>query len=156
MNTNEKLTTVLNDLITINNDRNEGYTNAAKEAKAIDVDLQATFAKMSDDSKKYAAELTNEVARLGGTPATGTSGAGKLHRTWMDIKSAFTGKDRQAILDSCEYGEDAAQVAYRDALATDAEMTAQTRTLITEQKAALKSSHDMIKKYRDANKAIHA
>ena len=156
MNTNDKLTGVLNDLITINNDRYEGYTNAAKEAKAIDVDLQATFAKMGDDSKKYAAQLTSEVSRLGGQPTTGTSGAGKIHRAWMDIKSAFTGKGRQAILDACETGEDAAQVAYRDALATDAEMTARTRTLITEQQAALKSSHDMIKKYRDANKAIHA
>ena len=61
MNTNEKLTEVLNDLIRINNDRTTGYLNASDEAKTIDVDLQATFNKMADESRKYAAQLTNEV-----------------------------------------------------------------------------------------------
>jgi uncharacterized protein (TIGR02284 family) len=156
MNTNEKLTEVLNDLITINNDRSEGYINAAKEVKSLDVDLQATFGKMADDSKEHAAQLTKEVQRLGGEATTGTSGTSKIHRAWMDIKATFTGKDRQAILDSCEFGEDAAQKAYRDALASDAEMSAETRNIITDQQASLKKSHDMIKKYRDVNKAVHA
>ena len=156
MDTNEKLTDVLNDLIKINNDRSEGYVNAAKEAKSLDVDLQAIFGKLADDSREYSAELTNEVTRLGGTPTSETSVAGKLHRTWMDIKASFSGKNRQAILDSCESGEDAAQKAYKDALASDAEMSAQTRNLITDQQSSLKKSHDMIKTYRDANKAVNA
>ncbi len=156
MNTNEKLTDVLNELIKINNDRSEGYMNAANEVKSLDVDLQATFATMADQSKKYAAELTNEVSRLGGEATSGTTGAGKIHRAWLDIKSTFSGKDRQAILDSCEFGEDAAQKAYKDALASDAEISAETRKLITDQQSALKTYHDTIKKYRDANRAVHA
>lgn len=156
MNTNEKLNDVLNDLIKINNDRSEGYINAAKEVKEFDVDLQATFGKMADDSKEYTAQLTIEIQRLGGEATTGTSGSGAIHRAWMEIKSAFSGKDRQAILDSCEFGEDAAQKAYREALASNAEISAETRNLITDQQASLKKSHDMVKKYRDANKAVHA
>ena len=70
----------------------------------------------------------------------------------MDVKATFTGKDRHAILASCEYGEDAAQKAYRDALASDADIDTATRQLITTQQAALKTSHDLIKKYRDDNK----
>ena len=156
MNTNEKLTEVLNDLIRINNDRTTGYEKAAGEARSIDVDLQATFNKMANESRKYAAELTNEVQRLGGEPATGTTNSGKIYRVWMDVKATFSGKDRQAILESCEFGEDAAQKAYREALASDAEMSAETRKLITDQQSSLKTSHDIIKKYRDAQKAVNA
>jgi uncharacterized protein (TIGR02284 family) len=156
MNINEKLTGVLNDLIRINNDRTKGYTNASKDTNAIDVDLQATFKKMADQSIKFASELTSEVNRLGGEPATGSTGGGKLHRAWMDVKATFSGNDRQAILDSCESGEDAAQKAYRDALASDAEMSAETRKLITDQQSSLKTSHDLIKKYRDVHEAVNS
>jgi uncharacterized protein (TIGR02284 family) len=156
MSTNEKLTDVLNDLIRINNDRTTGYEKASEEARSIDVDLQAVFSKMANESRKYAAELTNEVNSLGGEAATGTTNSGKIYRAWMDVKATFSGKDRQAILESCEFGEDAAQKAYRAALASDAEISADTRQLITDQQASLKSSHDIIKKFRDAQKAVNA
>ncbi len=155
MTTNNKLVGVLNDLIEINNDRVNGYERASDESKDRDVDLQAIFNKMADDSRGYAAELSQEVTRLGGTPDTGTTNSGKLYRVWMDVKTLFTGKDRQAILENCEFGEDAAQKAYREALASDAEISADTRKLITEQQAALKTAHDLIKKYRDAHKVMN-
>jgi len=156
MATNDKLVEVLNDLILINNDRITGYEKARNETKDIDVDLQAIFSKMADDSRKFKTELAEEVTRHGGEIATGNTGLGKIYQVWMDVKATFTGHDRQSALDSCEYGEDAAQKAYRDALASDAEMSAETRQLITSQKADLKSSHDTIKKLRDAHKAVNA
>jgi uncharacterized protein (TIGR02284 family) len=151
---NENLIEVLNDLIRINNDRTAGYQRASDEARDMDVDLQAMFNRMADESRQYATELTAEVGRLGGDPATGTTASGKIYRAWMDVKATFTGKDRKAILASCEYGEDAAQRAYEDALASDAELPANIRQVITNQKAALKSSHDMVKKYRDMHAAV--
>ncbi|MEO7960364.1 MAG: PA2169 family four-helix-bundle protein [Ginsengibacter sp.] len=157
MSTNDKLTEVLNDLIKINNDRTKGYENASDDIKDLDVDLHETFNKMADDSRKFVAELTNEISRLGGEAESGeTTTSGKLHRTWMDVKATFSGKDRQSMLESCEFGEDAALKAYDTALASDAEMSAETRTLITDQKASLKKEHDIIKKYRDAHKAVNA
>jgi uncharacterized protein (TIGR02284 family) len=151
---NENLIEVLNDLIRINNDRTAGYQRASDEARDIDVDLQAMFNRMADESRQYATELTAEVGRLGGEPATGTTASGKIYRAWMDVKATFTGKDRKAILASCEYGEDAAQRAYEDALASDAELPANIRQVITNQKSALRTSHDMVKKYRDMHAAI--
>jgi len=156
MSTNEKLVEVLNDLVEINNDRVTGYEKAADESKSVDVDLQAIFHKMADESRKYKSELVQEVNRLGGTPSTDTTGLGKIYRVWMDVKATFTGHDRKSILESCEFGEDAAQKAYKDAIASDAEMNAETRQLITSQQAALKTSHDIIKKYRDAHTAVGA
>ncbi len=108
---------------------------------------------MPAESKKYAAELTQKVSQLGGEAAKGTTNSGKIYRVWMDVKATFTGHDRQAILENCEFGEDAAQKAYKAALASDAEIDAETRQLITDQQASLKTGHDLIKKYRDAHKA---
>ncbi|MBC7509159.1 MAG: aldehyde dehydrogenase, partial [Ferruginibacter sp.] len=57
---------------------------------------------------------------------------------------------------SCEFGEDAAQKAYTTALASDAEISAEVRTLITDQQATLKIAHNLIKKYRDLHHAINS
>ena len=155
MATNDNLIGVLNDLIRINNDRIEGYQRAATEARDIDVDLRGIFNRMSDESRQYASELTQEVVKLGGEPATGTTTSGKIYRVWMDVKATFSGKDRQAVLENCEFGEDAAQKAYNSALESDAEMSADIRQLITNQKASLKTSHDVIKKYRDMHATVN-
>ncbi|MEP6674019.1 MAG: PA2169 family four-helix-bundle protein [Ferruginibacter sp.] len=150
--TNDKTIAVLNDLIEINNDRVTGYEKAAEEAKNIDVDLQGIFHKMADESRRCKAELAQEVINLGGEASTDSTNLGKIYRAWMDVKATFTGKDRHAILSSCEYGEDAAQKAYKEALGSDAEIDTDTRQLIVKQQETLKISHDLIKKYRDINK----
>ncbi len=155
MNTNNNVIEVLNDLIRINNDRIAGYEKAAEEASKIDIDLRTIFSRMSEESRQYAAELTQEVVKLGGEPATGTTNSGKIYRAWMDLKTTFTGNTRQAILENCEFGEDAAQKAYDSALKTDSELTADVRQLIANQKSSLKTSHDVIKKYRDMHAAMN-
>ncbi|MDB5245694.1 MAG: hypothetical protein JWQ40_88 [Segetibacter sp.] len=154
MEKQEELVGVLNDLIQINNDRVVGYERAAKESKDLDVDLIAIFNEMADQSRKYTAELTQEVSRLGGDPASDTTISGKVYRVWMDLKAAITGKDRESILGSCEYGEDVAQRAYEAALESDAYMSTEIRQLITTQKSNLKTSHDLIKKYRDLHEKV--
>lgn len=155
MATNDNLITVLNDLIRINNDRIVGYEKAADEARDIDVDLRAIFSRMSEESRQYAAELTQEVVKLGGDPATGTTNSGKIYRVWMDVKATFSGHNRQTVLENCEFGEDAAQKAYEAALKSDAEISADIRQLITNQKSSLKTSHDVIKKYRDLHASVN-
>lgn len=155
MATNDNVTEVLNDLIRINNDRIVGYEKAADEARDIDVDLRAIFNRMSEESRQYAAELTQEVVKLGGEPATGTTNSGKIYRAWMDLKTTFSGNTRQAVLENCEFGEDAAQKSYDSAIKTDAELPADLRQLILNQKASLKTSHDVIKKYRDLHAAVN-
>ena len=149
MERNSELIEVLNDLIQINNDRVRGYEKASNELSAADVDLKALFAQMSSESRKYATELSAEVGRLGGEPSTSTTASGKIYRAWMDVKAVFTGKDRHAVLENCEFGEDAAQKAYDEALKSDATMDTNIRQMITSQKSALRTSHDTIKKYRD-------
>jgi uncharacterized protein (TIGR02284 family) len=154
MATNDNLTEVLNDLIRINNDRIVGYEKASEEARDVDVDLRAIFKRMSEESRQYAAELTQEVVKLGGEPATGTTSSGKIYRVWMDMKATFSGSTRQAILENCEFGEDAAQKAYESALKSE-DLTSDVRQLVANQKSSLKTSHDVIKKYRDVHAAVN-
>lgn len=154
MERQDELTGVLNDLIQINNDRVVGYEKAAKEAKNLDVDLITVFQQMADQSRKYAAELTEQVGKLGGDAAHDTTLSGKVYRVWMDLKAAITGKDRESILGSCEYGEDVAQRAYQAALESDAFMNTEIRQMISTQKSSLKESHDLIKKYRDLHDKV--
>lgn len=156
MENQNELIGVLNDLIRINNDRIEGYQRASQESKDSDVDLKAIFHEMADQSMKYVNELTTQVTRLGGEPASDTTVSGKVYRVWMDLRAAFTGKDRTNILESCEFGEDTAQKAYQAALESDAFMNTDVRQLVAEQKSALKTAHDTIKRYRDMHKSVNS
>ncbi len=154
METNESLVEVLNDLIKINNDRINGYQKAVSEITAIDVDLQALFRKMANESREYVSELNNAVEKLGGEPVTDTTVSGKIYRTWMEIKATFASNERLSILEACEFGEDAAQKAYDEALGSDAEINAETRQMIMDQKSSLRTSHNIIKKYRDLHETL--
>jgi len=146
----EKETTieVLNTLITINNDRIEGYETASNETE--EQDLKTLFAMFGSTSEKCKRELVAEVLKLGGTPSVGTRTTGKFFRVWMDVKSAITGKDRKAILNSCEYGEDVAKDTYEKALENDAEdLSAEQQSMIKAQHKLLAADHDRIKSMRD-------
>ena len=146
---------VLNDLIRINNDRIEGYEKAVNKTNETDLDLRAVFNQMAQESRKYANELTAQVRRLGGDPASGTTASGKIYRVWMDIKSGISSSERKSVLEECEYGEDAAQKAYEKALAPDNDLPADVRSLIQDEKRNLKNSHDTIRNYRDRQRAAN-
>ena len=140
---------VLNDLIQINNDRIVGYEKAMQEVRPEDADLKALFVRMIGESHQYKMALATEVQALGKDAETGTTTSGKIYRAWMDFKAVFTGHDRKTILNNCEFGEDAAQRAYKMAL-DEEELSLNLRALINAQKIALKMSHDEIKRLRDA------
>ena len=144
-----KTTDVLNELITINNDRIEGYQTASDETE--EQDLKALFSQFIFTSQKCKSELVSEVSRLGGEIAEGTKTSGKFFRVWMDVKAALTGKDRKAILDSCEFGEDVAVDTYEKALKDDLEeLTSEHQSMLRAQLSVIKADHDKIKSMRDA------
>jgi uncharacterized protein (TIGR02284 family) len=148
MDENKKLIDTVNHVIRINKDRVEGYKLAARETE--DPQLKNLFAKFSADSMKFREELVAYVTRLGGKPAEDTTQQGKVYRAWMEIKKALTGRDRHAIIASCEYGEDAALEAYDDALKADVVMAADLRELLHQQRLHIREAHDQIKAMRDA------
>lgn len=154
MEANKDLVEVLNDLIRINHDRTEGYHKAVEELKPTDIDLKTMFTSMANTSVQYANALAAEVRNVGGEPAKDSTQSGKLYRVWMDIKSGITARDRKSVLSLCEFGEDAALKAYKLALESDAEIPADIRQLILDQKSTLQGSHDVVKRYRDMHETV--
>jgi uncharacterized protein (TIGR02284 family) len=145
---NEETIDVLNTLITINNDRIEGYETAAKETE--EQDLKAFFNELKQTSIYCNKELSAEMTRLGGTATEGTKTTGKFFRVWMDVKAALTGNDRKAILNSCEYGEEAAKETYEETLKNDSEyLSADQQTMIKAQHTLLVADHNKVKTLRD-------
>jgi uncharacterized protein (TIGR02284 family) len=145
----EKIVDILNDLILINRDRITGYEKAAMELKDTNSDLHTLFNSFASQSAKLAAALMEKVKAIGGEVAEGTTNSGKIYRAWMDVKMVVAGNDRLAILNSCEFGEDAAQKAYENALNKENKLTDDVVKLIVIQKAELKQSHHQVKMLRD-------
>ncbi|RWY51051.1 ferritin-like domain-containing protein [Mucilaginibacter gilvus] len=140
----------LNDLIKINNDRITGYQKAIEGTE--DVSLKTVFEGYADQSKGYVNQLNDYIHLLGGSPADGTTLAGKFYHTWIDVKSAFSKKDSHSILSDCEYGEDIAKSSYRKAL-DDKELIWEDEkvvSLLTNHLSGLKIAHDAIKALRDS------
>ncbi|GAA0879170.1 hypothetical protein GCM10009119_21380 [Algoriphagus jejuensis] len=149
MNTTTDTAEILNDLVQINNDRIEGYQKAIENLKAEDQDLKTLFMSLITESQKCKTELSNELTTLNAPTTESSTTSGKIYRAWMDVKAAFTGHDRKSVLENCEFGEDAAQKAYKDA-ANDPELSAYLRDLVMDQKRTLRQSHDKIKQLRDS------
>ena len=142
----------LRDLIRINNDRVTGYSKAATQTD--EQELQSLFSQLAQQSRQFANELRNLIHDDEKDVTDETTAAGKIYRTWMDVKATFGGDDRKGVLASCEFGEDAAQRAYRDALDDD-DLSPDVRATIESQKDVLRQAHDQIKMMRDAAAAHH-
>lgn len=144
----ERAIEVLNTLVTINNDRIEGYEKASKQTDELD--LKTLFAQFIATSHKLKQELVNEVNLLGGKVAEGTLVSGKFFRVWMDVKAAITGRDRKAILNSCEFGEEAATDTYDKVMENESEhLTAEQYFMISDQKTVLTADQVQVRLLRD-------
>lgn len=141
---NEKTIDVLNSLITINNDRIEGYKTATEETEEFE--LKSLFAGFILTSEKCKRELVKEVTILGGEIAEGTKISGKFFRVWMDVKAALMGKNRKVILNSCEFGEDEAKQTYENALQDNLEdLSSEHQAMIRNQEQVMQADRNHIK-----------
>lgn len=143
---NDKSLDVLNSLVVINNDRIQGYETAIDETN--EQDLKVLFGQFIQTSMDCKSELVSSITKLGGIPEEGTRIDGKIYRIWMDLKALVTAKDRKAILNSCEYGEDVAVNSYKKAL-EDSNLAAEDFALVTAQYAKIKADHDTVRNLRD-------
>ncbi|HEY1193443.1 PA2169 family four-helix-bundle protein [Flavobacterium sp.] len=105
----------LEGLISILEDGKLGYTNAAEHVE--NPAMKTDFLEYARERALFIVELQNQINKLGkSTDTSGGGPLGALHRTWIDIKSAFTGGDTEAIINACITGEEAAIEKYKMAL----------------------------------------
>lgn len=150
--TNEETISTLNNLIETNKDGQEGFKDAAE---GIDnSELKTTFYKYSQQRSKFAGELQSLVREMGGDPEDSSSLSGSIHRGWINIKSAVTGKDETAILNECERGEDVAKKQYKEAL--DEALPENANEVVRRQFDEVLKAHDDIKALRNTSRAANA
>lgn len=146
---NKDAVSMLNSLIETCKDGEKGFKEAAEGLKSADI--KARFLEYSRERAQMAAELQAEVRSLGGDPDTGGSMSGSVHRGWIDLKAALTGKDDHAIVSEAERGEDVAKAAYESALKGSLPPSAQT--LVQQQSAKVRRVHDAVRDLRDGRTA---
>ena len=126
---NKTTVSVLNDLIETCKDGANGFRAAAAAVESPAA--KALFTSRVPAIESAAAELQAEVRRLGGDAETTGSVAASVHRGWINLKSAVTGKDDAAMITECERGEDVAVKNYEDALEKD--LPADVRAVVERQ-----------------------
>lgn len=146
---NSDIVSTLDNLIETCKDGQEGFKQAAEGVERSD--LKSLFFEFSQQRAHFAGELQEIVQKLGEEPTTSGSTAGALHRGWINIKSAVTGKDELAVLNECERGEDSAKNTYKDAL--EDPLPNYIADVVRNQYESVKMAHDRVKALRDSYKA---
>ena len=139
----------LNNLIETCKDGENGFRESAEGVQ--DPSLRSVFTEYQQQRSQFATELQQQVAKLGKAPEDSGSVVAAMHRGWINLKSAVTGKDDLAILEEAERGEDSAVKNYKQALLED--IPADLKSLIQTQYSGVQKAHDQIKALRDARRA---
>ena len=141
----DNVISTLNDLIETCKDGEQGFRTCAEDIS--DAQMKTFFTSRAQTCTDAAAELQEMVISLGGDPETRGSASGSMHRRWVDIKTAITGKSDEAILNECERGEDVAVKSYRNAL--EKELPPDIRAMVEKQYQGVLRNHDQVKALRD-------
>ena len=145
----DSIASILNNLVETSKDGEKGFRTAAEDTK--NVELQTVFLRRAEDCATGAVDLQQRVARLGGNPEDGGSVAGAVHRGWVNLKAAVSGRTDLAILEECERGEDVAKARYREALETT--LPEDIRAVVQRQYDGVMRNHDQIRDLRDRYRA---
>jgi uncharacterized protein (TIGR02284 family) len=137
----EKIVTLLDNLIETCKDGQNGYRAAAEQARAQE--LKRFFRYYASQRARFAAELQEEVHRHGAMPPRRGTVAGALHRGWFHLKSAVLGAEEDVLLAECERGEEAALRNYE--AASHEVLPTELQTLLANQYKAIKRARDCLR-----------
>ena len=138
---NTKVIATLNRLIETCKDGEQGFKTAADGL--TNQQTKTLFEQYSRDRAQMARELQTEVRKLGGDPDKAGSVSGTLHRGWINIKSAVTGRNDSTIISEAERGEDVAKKVYEEAVQEP--LPPAIRTLVQQQAARVREAHDRVR-----------
>ena len=137
----------LNSLIKTTIDSINGYQESAEAVE--NERFRSMFMELGQDRQQALPQLQAEVSRLGGNPEDDGSAAAAAHRTWVDLKSAVTGRDDKAIINEVERGEDHIKHKFEEAM-KDNDLSAETRNVIQQAYESVRRGHDKVRDLKHA------
>ncbi len=141
---NRKLVGQLKEILEKNIDAKKCYAKAAENAESSG--LKSYFQTKSTERMQFNEDLNMELAATYDEIQHDGSATGTMHRTWMDIKSFFSGNNDESMLEDSIRGEKAALEEYKEVLKNTA-LTPRIANL-------LKDQHKKISADLDQNKTL--
>ena len=131
--------TTLNSLTATLIDSVTGFRDAAENTD--DPQLRQLFLGWAERREQAAEELRSLVSRLGGDPRESGSLLGQSHQRFLDLKAALTGRDREAILNEVDRGEDYLKEKFATALSSG-ELAGENRAVVEQVNQVVGQGHD--------------
>jgi uncharacterized protein (TIGR02284 family) len=149
--TDDKIIATLNELIEASKDGEKGFVLAAKDTR--EPELTRVFSDGEQTNRSAAAELQDQVRRLGGVAEQEGSMKAAAHRGWTGVKSMMSARDDMEILEECERGEGYVRGRYAEALELD--LPGPIRSVVERHHRAIADSHyrvlDLRNRLRDSS-----
>lgn len=149
MKTSKEISEKTNALIEKNNDAYKGFNKAAENAESNL--LKSYLIEQAGERKDFAAKLSGVLMAYNPDFEVDTDGSitGSLHRTWIDIKTAFSGDDDESILEECIRGDEASVEEYQEFLEDNPTASPEIKSTIQEQLAKIKTTLDRVSRLED-------
>lgn len=141
---NNPTVSTLNDLLQITNDRIEGFNKVEDKVWEKYPNLKSDYTNMVEQSQKMRLDLKNLISERNGDADDSTTVAGGLHRTWIDVKNAFSSDNAESTLENVTFGENAAIEAYEKAL-DSGDLCPESSRVVQDKLHSLKASYEKFK-----------
>lgn len=147
MKYSEEMADKLNELLQKNYDSEKGFKNAADDIQ--DPRLKTFFKEKAQQRYDFGHELKSEIRNFGESPKKGSSVQADAHRTWMDLKAAFSGNNEEAVLEEAIKGEKRAVDNYNEVI-DEIDFPPSTKNLLLKQRNAIQKTLDDVKSLEDS------
>jgi uncharacterized protein (TIGR02284 family) len=137
----------LNDLLQQNVDARQGYEKARSDVKQSVLESYLTDKVVQRQA--FIEAITQEIITLGGSAKRETTVKGSLHHSWIDIKSALSANDEEAVFEECVRGEKNSLKTYNKLL-ENTSWPASTKTMVLRQRDQIKADLERADAMADA------
>ena len=140
---------IVNDLIENCRDAVRGFQHAAE--LVTNPSLKEILTELADARSAMVSQLEPYAQRLGGDAASTGTAAAAVHRRWMDVKSALTNHDDQAVMREVWRGDGMSLRLFADA--QKEMLPASVREIIEQQDIRVRADHLRIERAMHATRA---
>ncbi len=144
----KNLTHILSDLLEKNNDAEKGFKKALEHTN--NPSLKNFLKQQALQRNHFATELDKLMHEINEHPRDHTKGStlGSIHRLWIDVKSSWSKKDDESILEECLRGEKASLKEYEEKLSSNI-LRPEVKKLLEEHRAKIQKTVNQIKIMED-------